>query len=430
MLTAQTILDDYERLRWTGNDPTSQMLTLRRDNPAALADLVIASFDRTLQHATFLDAALDLTDDASFTTVATEAWQRVRDGAWNERLANVLSSVALRAPHVFAGHWDAFLDVVRTPRSPSLYLAENAWRALDAATIDAWRRRLADDPACDDAAHERAIALLHSRQPAAVLDAATRLFPDDPGQSANWLMSAGYVQEHGTLRALHGESALHIDFGRTLRAPILRDTPKWKREIYAHHATWHAGESRRASARFGGVSTHRCGLCHEPLHRLLTLPQPADADIDGTTPVSFDTCLSCLGWESDGPLFHHHDDAGNAYAHPSQQRDAAIRPDYPAAALVEADVALFAAPARWTWQDWGESNDRQNLSRVGGPPSWVQSAWYPDCPDCGRKMHFVMQLDSRLPQTDGGEWLWGSGGANYTFWCAPCRTSAHLWQCT
>ncbi|MDI9682322.1 hypothetical protein QM334_36615, partial [Burkholderia cenocepacia] len=94
------------------------------------------------------------------------------------------------------------------------------------------------------------------------------------------------------------------------------------------------------------------------------------------------------------------------------------------------DVDVFAAPARWAWQEWGESNGRQNLSRVGGPPSWVQSSWYPDCPDCGRKMRFAMQLDSELPQVDGGEWLWGSGGANYTFWCAPCRTSAHLWQCT
>ncbi|WP_230684495.1 hypothetical protein [Burkholderia cepacia] len=430
MPTAQTILDDYERLGWTGNDPMAQVLVLRRDNPAALADLVIASFDRTLPHATFLDAALDLMDDASFANVAAETWRRVRDGAWNDRLARVLSSVALQSPHVFAGHWDALLDVVRTKQSPSLYCAESAWRALDSATIDAWRGRLADDPARDISACERATALLHSRDPVAIHDSAARLFPNDPQNTVNWLMSAGYAQEHDTLRALHGESPLHIDFGPTLRAPILRDMPKWKREIHANHRTWHAGESRRSGARFGGMSTHRCGLCHEPLHRLLTLPQPVEAGIDSTTPVSFDTCLSCLGWESDGPLFHRHDDTGNAYAPPSQQRDAALQPDYAAAAFLEADVTLFAAPARWAWQDWGESNDRQNLSRVGGAPSWVQSAWYPDCPDCGRKMRFVMQLDSDLPQADGGEWLWGSGGANYTFWCAPCRTSAHLWQCT
>ncbi|MBJ9916871.1 hypothetical protein I5784_19100 [Burkholderia cenocepacia] len=430
MPTAHTLLDDYERLGWTGNDPMSQMLALRRDEPAALVDLVIASFDRTFAHATFIDAAIDLMDDIAFANVAAEAWRRVVEGAWNARLANVLSSVALRSPQVFSDHWDVLLDVVVPRHSPRMHCAEYAWRALDAATIDAWRRRLAQAPAVDDAARARAVALLHSRQPAAVLDAVARLFPDDPEQAANWLMSAGYTLEHGTLRALHGDSPLHIDFGRALRAPALRDMPKWKREIPANHPTWQAGESRRSNAHFGGVSPHRCGLCHQPLHRLLTLPQPIEAGIDSTTPVSFATCLACLGWESDGPLFYRHDESGHAVAHPSQRHDAAIEPDYPASPFVESDVDVFAAPARWAWQEWGESNGRQNLSRVGGPPSWVQSAWYPDCPDCSRKMRFAMQLDSELPQVDGGEWLWGSGGANYTFWCAPCRTSAHLWQCT
>jgi hypothetical protein len=430
MPTVQTILDDYERLRWTGNDPMSQMLALRRDNPAALADLVIASFDRALPHATFLDAALDLMDDTALAKVAAEAWQDVRNGAWNERLASVLSGVVMQTPQVFSGHWDAFLDVAATKRSPRVYYDENAWRMLDPATVEAWRGWLADAPSGSDAAHARAVALLHSRHPAAVRDAAAWLFPDDPEKRDNGFMSAGYAQEHDTLRALHGDAPLHIDFGPTLGAPMLRAQPKWNREILAHHPTWHARDSHRSGARFGGESSHRCGLCHEPLHRLLTLPQPAAAGIDSTTPVSFDTCLSCGGWESDGPMFHRHDDAGNACAHPSQQRETAIQPDYPAAPFVEADVELFVAPARWTRQEWGMSNSRQNLSRVGGAPSWVQSAWYPDCPDCGHTMAFVMQLDSGLPQTDGGEWLWGSGGANYTFWCAACRTSAHLWQCT
>ncbi|MNT59195.1 hypothetical protein D3C72_1966820 [compost metagenome] len=98
--------------------------------------------------------------------------------------------------------------------------------------------------------------------------------------------------------------------------------------------------------------------------------------------------------------------------------------------MLEAEVDLFAAPARWRWQDWGESNGRQNLSRVGGAPSWVQSANYPACPDCSQDMDFAMQLDSGLPQEEGGEWLWGSGGCNYTFWCKDCRVSGQLWQCT
>ncbi|WP_253195328.1 hypothetical protein [Burkholderia cenocepacia] len=81
MPTAHTLLDDYERLGWTGNDPMSQMLALRRDEPAALVDLVIASFDRTFAHATFIDAAIDLMDDIAFANVAAEAWRRVVEGA-------------------------------------------------------------------------------------------------------------------------------------------------------------------------------------------------------------------------------------------------------------------------------------------------------------------------------------------------------------
>ncbi|MCU9953143.1 hypothetical protein OEJ37_07180 [Burkholderia sp. BKH01] len=42
----------------------------------------------------------------------------------------------------------------------------------------------------------------------------------------------------------------------------------------------------------------------------------------------------------------------------------------------------------------------------------------------------MMQLDSNLPQVDGGERLWGSSGANHTFRCAPCRTGVHLRHCT
>ncbi|WP_279613436.1 hypothetical protein [Burkholderia pyrrocinia] len=42
----------------------------------------------------------------------------------------------------------------------------------------------------------------------------------------------------------------------------------------------------------------------------------------------------------------------------------------------------------------------------------------------------MMQLDSDLPQADGGERLWGSSGAHNTFRRAPCRTGAHLWQRT
>jgi hypothetical protein len=82
------------------------------------------------------------------------------------------------------------------------------------------------------------------------------------------------------------------------------------------------------------------------------------------------------------------------------------------------------------WQDWGLANGRENLHRVGGHPSWIQSAAFPDCLSCGTTMQFLLQLDSEIPTADGQEWLWGSGGICYSFQCSPCRVTTHLWQCT
>ena len=86
-------------------------------------------------------------------------------------------------------------------------------------------------------------------------------------------------------------------------------------------------------------------------------------------------------------------------------------------------------PARWQHQDWGYASDRENLSRLGGEPTWIQYPDYPRCPACGHRLHFLAQLDS-LNFAGGREWLWGGGGIAYIMWCDPCRISAVFWQCT
>lgn len=59
------ILGARLRLGWKSNEPLNQVLQLRRENPAALGKLVTLFLDRGLEHAAFIDAALDLTDDAT-----------------------------------------------------------------------------------------------------------------------------------------------------------------------------------------------------------------------------------------------------------------------------------------------------------------------------------------------------------------------------
>jgi hypothetical protein len=56
-------------------------------------------------------------------------------------------------------------------------------------------------------------------------------------------------------------------------------------------------------------------------------------------------------------------------------------------------VGLAATLARWQVQERGSSNGRENLNRFGGEPASIQHFEYEPCPDCGRSMTFIGQLD-------------------------------------
>ncbi len=178
------------------------------------------------------------------------------------------------------------------------------------------------------------------------------------------------------------------------------------------HPTWRLEADFETP--FGGPGRHVCASCREQGHHLLTLPL-----------ARLETCLSCLGWEQP-VLFYSH---GSDGAPRPIATDEVRRPQFRAAPLRSTLVGVAMTPARWRWQDWGYANGRQNLNRLGGYPSWVQSAYYPPCPGCDRCMNLIFQLDS-LPLESGEEFLWGSGGLGYAFWCSKCRVSAFHYQCT
>jgi hypothetical protein len=75
---------------------------------------------------------------------------------------------------------------------------------------------------------------------------------------------------------------------------------------------------------------------------------------------------------------------------------------------------------------WAIASGRQNLNRLGGHPAWVQSAEYPDCPDCGRAMGFLLQLEAGLPGAEGGAAF--DEGVLYGYWGDACRVSAYVVQ--
>lgn len=433
MLTATTILDNFERLGWKdNNDPMGQMFRLWQQDPTLLGELVTEFLNRSLKSYTFIDAALELMDDDTYISTVNHAWKLAALGCDSPALPDVLDSAALQYPQVFADDWERLLIAVASKLGGPRYMSDVAWRALDPVTAKDWMDQLSLSAINESLGYERAVALLYSRQRDIVLNTWRSIFCEQAKLSEQeWrLMSAGYELNGDTLRELHSDSPLHIDLSLEQRKHILAGLPEWQRNNRISHPSWQSDTNTITVGHMGGLLPHTCGLCYAPLQGLLSLKQPKLAGIASNTAIEFGTCLSCLGWESDGAMFYRHDAQGKPYSHPIQQSDVVQTPQFSQANLLEAEVNIYRASHRWAYQDWGTSNDRQNLHRVGGAPSWIQGAEYPDCPDCHRRMYFVMQLDSGLPLADGNEWLWGSGGCNYTFWCEDCRVSAHLWQCT
>ncbi|MNJ42032.1 hypothetical protein D3C77_369820 [compost metagenome] len=62
-------------------------------------------------------------------------------------------------------------------------------------------------------------------------------------------------------------------------------------------------------------------------------------------------------------------------------------------------------------------------SQVGGHPSWIQDAYYPDCPCCSNHMTFIGQLDWEEVEEQGE-------GIYYMFVCPDCLITATIFQQT
>jgi hypothetical protein len=76
---------------------------------------------------------------------------------------------------------------------------------------------------------------------------------------------------------------------------------------------------------------------------------------------------------------------------------------------------------------WATSNSRENLFGLRGEPSWIQTPKVPGRPSW--KDELLMQLNSELPDTEGVEVYFGSGGISYVFGCDSDKMSGSMMQC-
>ncbi|WP_297880866.1 hypothetical protein [uncultured Campylobacter sp.] len=221
------------------------------------------------------------------------------------------------------------------------------------------------------------------------------------------------------LKRYCGQCVYHIIFPRGyFGAPYAPHLAK-------HHPTWRL-ESGEASYKLGGVLDEPNGDAQNPLFHLITLdPPPRDLPVRSLPRLILAAHVREI---NEGEIAFYEYDAQGMPRRIGERTQVEYVQDEP---IMECEVALAPTPARWAAQDWGMSNSRQNLARIGGEPSWIQGASVPTCPICGEKMEFLMQLDSELPSCEqGGEVMFGSGGILYVFWCERTRVSAFFMQCT
>nr|WP_315002641.1 hypothetical protein [uncultured Campylobacter sp.] len=192
-----------------------------------------------------------------------------------------------------------------------------------------------------------------------------------------------------------------------------------------HHPTWRF-EGSEARYRLGGVLDEADGDAQNPLFHLITLdPPPRDLPVRSLPRLILAAHVREI---NEGEVVFYEHDAQGMPRRIGNRTQVEYVQDEP---IMECEVALAPTPSRWAAQDWGMSNSRQNLARIGGEPSWIQGAQVSRCPICGEKMEFLMQLDSELPSCEqGGEVYFGSGGILYVFWCERTRVSAFFMQCT
>ena len=221
------------------------------------------------------------------------------------------------------------------------------------------------------------------------------------------------------LKRYCGQRAYHIIFPRGyFGAPYAPHLAK-------HHPTWRF-EGGETGYKLGGVLDEANGDAQNPLFHLITLdPLPRDLPVRSLPRLVLAAHIREI---NEGEIVFYEHDAQGMPRRIGERTQVEYVQDEP---IKKCEVALAPTPARWTAQDWGMSNSRQNLARIGGESSWIQGALVPTCPICGEKMEFLMQLDSELPSCEqGGEVYFGSGGILYVFWCERTRVSAFFMQCT
>ena len=440
-LLIEKLIVGFEARRWA-SEPMTLALQIVDEHPESIGDLARAIMERLPEGGTFLDDTLSFLPEDEWSALVESAvvqleMAKERGDKLPKAASSIVSYASLQCPRALHPYLERLfvLDDLF-----SAYYATYPWRESGEQHLNGLQKHFdtAEEVhgkgkhfrrSASDRRLRAWLAVLETRS-LPVLERALSLAPllglSDEEVRA-YYHGVGYKVREGVVVPLYPHVVWHLSFEE--------DALPTKPDFRNNHPTWHLNAGTPIQ-RFGGVHLQaKCQICGEALHHLLTLsPTPVELGVSGLSSLTLAACLSCVGWEA-SPLYYQHDREGLPQALLGDVEP--HEPEFPSPPLRETLVQLAPTPSRWYWQDWGLSNGRENLHRLGGHPCWIQSAEYPECPKCDQTMNFLLQLDSELPLQDAtGDqeeehvMEWGSGGILYGFWCDACSVSAFAWQCT
>lgn len=77
-------------------------------------------------------------------------------------------------------------------------------------------------------------------------------------------------------------------------------------------------------------------------------------------------------------------------------------------------------------------------TKLGGEPTFIQGGEIPDCPDCGKRLHFIAQIDSVEHKSKTNphardyqeqQFMFGDVGMIYVFFCFQCCQPSCAMDC-
>lgn len=410
MRTFESFVGNFDGKRWS-DDIYDKLISVIRHDRAALPEIAHWILATPGRHFNLLADLIPHLTEAEFAALAEDAVRRLANGESSDDVRECIERASLQIPDALGPHLGLLRD------QGDLYLS--AWRASDQGDADAVAAAVREE--CEQADCER---LMETGNATAIRRAFEQLSPDGRTSLAYWALMHDVELVDGEARPLTLGPCHHLQFDAERPSYA-----KWLDELRRLHPTLRLRSAEDVAGLAGGSTEAPCGLCGGEVAIFLRLREAPPGFAVSARPLTLAVCVACLTDYAAGPmppLFYDHRSGEPVTLNPTgQQRMPADRwPPLPVSRM-----RASPTPPRWQVQN-GLANSRENLHRLGGRPTWVQEADYPDCPTCTRRMPFLAQLSCELPSGPDAVSGLNEDGLTYFFWCDECQLSAVTEQFT